>query len=178
LNNDIVFEDSCYNSPALFSLQDSTGLSGVRWDFGDPNTGLNNTSTIFSPSHTFSDSGAYSVRAIVQINCREDTLFKTIVITNCDTSDCKISIPNAFTPNNDGANDTFQPISKCPLEEYVCTIYNRWGELIFQTINPKEPWDGKKFGLECTSDVYVYVITCKTATVPLKTYTDEVTLVR
>ncbi len=66
--------------------------------------------------------------------------------------------PNAFTPNGDNINDRFQPLLKCPATDYHLTIYDRWGEKVFETRNPDDSWDGtinKKSGL---ADTYAWVL--------------------
>lgn len=66
-------------------------------------------------------------------------------------------LPNAFTPNGDGINDVFLPVANVvDLELYVLRIYDRWGRLLFETIDPWEGWDGTVGGQEMPDGVYVY----------------------
>jgi gliding motility-associated-like protein len=89
-------------------------------------------------------------------------------LSNCTTTDslivredCYMHIPNVFSPNDDGVNDFFCPrnlIAK-GLVKFKMSIYNRWGQLIFETINiDGRGWDGKFNGLPQTQGVYVYKI--------------------
>jgi gliding motility-associated-like protein len=65
--------------------------------------------------------------------------------------------PNAFTPNGDGINDVFQPIGNViDLESYDLAIYDRWGQLIFQTKDPWTGWDGTAGGSIMPNGVYVF----------------------
>ena len=75
------------------------------------------------------------------------------VILNCD-----IYIPTAFSPNNDGINDlfNFMPIN---LLSYELRIYDRWGELVFDTNDIAKNWDGTYKGQPCPLDTYVYYAT-------------------
>lgn len=66
-------------------------------------------------------------------------------------------IPNAFTPNGDGLNDTFEP-KMSNIETYKIMIFNRWGELIFTSNDPSNQWDGTVNSNEVQIDVYVYKI--------------------
>lgn len=66
--------------------------------------------------------------------------------------------PNAFTPNGDGDNDRFLPLLYCPLTDYLFRVYNRWGEMMFETRNPGEGWDGTFNGLDAPSDAYVWLV--------------------
>ena len=81
-----------------------------------------------------------------------DTLSFEIVGTLFD-------IPNVFTPNRDGVNDTFGPVAPEGVEFsfYRCKIFNRWGELVFESDSFADPWDGRYKGKPATSDVYVYL---------------------
>ena len=65
------------------------------------------------------------------------------------------NIPNAFTPNGDGLNDTFRPVTDYDrFSKYSIVIYNSWGQRIFETTNPAEGWNGR----DAASGVYVWVI--------------------
>lgn len=74
-------------------------------------------------------------------------------------NDCVSSyyIPSAFTPNKDGINETFKP-NLVNFENYKCTLYNRWGEKIFESENPNIGWDGYYNGQLCEQGQYFYVI--------------------
>ncbi|HZG00125.1 MAG TPA: choice-of-anchor L domain-containing protein, partial [Chitinophagales bacterium] len=50
-------------------------------------------------------------------------------------------VPNAFSPNNDGRNDNFQVIH-CGIENFEMNVYNRWGNLVYQSNDPDDGWDG------------------------------------
>ncbi|PCH93468.1 MAG: hypothetical protein COB85_07020 [Bacteroidetes bacterium] len=77
--------------------------------------------------------------------------------------DYTLFMPNAFTPNGDGINDTFFPLGigfTDPKFEYTMHIYNRWGDTIFKTDDINNPWDGKanNGNKQAQSDVYIWVI--------------------
>jgi gliding motility-associated-like protein len=60
----------------------------------------------------------------------------------------RLTVPNAFTPNGDGLNDVFTPIisNSDQVKYYRFEVYNRWGQLIFESNKPGEGWDGKYKG--------------------------------
>ncbi len=58
---------------------------------------------------------------------------------NCD---CAVYMPNSFTPNNDLLNDFLLPACECGFTRYQFKVFNRWGDLIFETNDSKEPWIG------------------------------------
>lgn len=71
-------------------------------------------------------------------------------------------VPNAFTPNNDGKNDVFLPVgSAYDPTSYELWIFNRWGDLVFHTTNPKEGWDGSYQGSEYYVEDQVFVYKLK-----------------
>lgn len=71
----------------------------------------------------------------------------------------EIFIPTIFTPNSDGKNDTFKPnITFVSENNYVFVIYNRWGEIIFETKNIYKSWDGKFKGNPVAEGTYIYYL--------------------
>ena len=94
-------------------------------------------------------------------------------------SSCKVYIPSAFTPNNDGLNDYFKVSGTSEITEFDMNIYNRWGEIVFSTKNKDVGWDGKYKGVELSSAVYIYVIKYKEINSDTKqTRKGTVTLIR
>jgi gliding motility-associated-like protein len=71
---------------------------------------------------------------------------------------CKVYIPTAFTPNNDGLNDRFAIIGAAYVSRFKMQIFNRYGQLLFETENPFAGWDGTRKGLQQDAGNYVYRI--------------------
>ncbi|MGB2190299.1 MAG: lectin-like domain-containing protein [Flavobacteriales bacterium] len=71
-----------------------------------------------------------------------DTLSKSFEVT-LDYCECPVYVPNAFTPDNDGANDLFKPVLGCEPDSYQLEIFNTWGDIIFATDNPETGWFGQ-----------------------------------
>ncbi|MFN8864441.1 MAG: PKD domain-containing protein [Flavobacteriales bacterium] len=76
--------DSCVQSAQVFTISNTSELNAVQWNFGDPDSGPDNTSSQFSPSHVFSGPGVYTVSAIAQSECVSDTLSLAVEIILCD----------------------------------------------------------------------------------------------
>ena len=93
--------------------------------------------------------GRYLVKAVVEDCVLEDS----ITVRWCEPC---LAIPNAFTPNGDGVNDFFSPILQCPFPAYRLQVFNRWGQLIFETDDPKQGWDGAFNDEPAPSEVYFY----------------------
>ena len=75
-----------------------------------------------------------------------------------NTPQCKLITPNAFTPNDDGVNDFFKlSISNdCETSSYSFKIYDRWGRLVFEAIDPTSEWDGTYDGQQLKEGVYLW----------------------
>jgi gliding motility-associated-like protein len=95
----------------------------------------------------------------------ENTTYCVIVSdsSGCRDTDCvnvnvsSFYIPNAFSPNNDDLNDRFRP-SIAEVHNYEFSVFNRWGEKIFESTDPDEGWDGNYKGEKCEEGVYVYSV--------------------
>ncbi len=114
-------------------------------------------STITDYEHfpNFGIAGCYAVTAV-------DTFFNESAFSNIVCKDnCPIyNLPNVFTPNQDGANDMFIPYPYCFIESIEIQVFNRWGNLVFETTDPDINWDGKNLqGKDLAEGVYFY--TCK-----------------
>lgn len=72
---------------------------------------------------------------------------------------CKFDLPNAFTPNGDGRNDYFAPVSVSELKIIDFSIYNRWGQLVYKGFGSDARWDGKLKSKELAQGIYNYRIT-------------------
>jgi gliding motility-associated-like protein len=79
------------------------------------------------------------------------------ILVNYRNCDPLISVPNAFTPNNDGRNDSFRAVG-VNITNYRMQLFDRWGELIFTSDDPGVGWDGTKNGASCSNDIYVWSI--------------------
>lgn len=71
---------------------------------------------------------------------------------------CEVYVPNAFSPNKDGINESFGASFNCPIQNYYMVIYSLWGERIFESHNTSVKWDGTFKGEPCQSDLYLYRI--------------------
>ena len=75
---------------------------------------------------------------------------------------CDIYVPSAFTPNNDTRNDLFKASYGENISKFKMEIYNRYGELVFETDNIKNGWDGNKKGRLQPAGAYVWMIKYRT----------------
>jgi|GEM_PF-1488183 len=105
------------------------------------------------PEIKFDSSGHY----ILRVESNGCTLDDSVLIKLADCS-CIIYIPNAFTPDNNGLNETFSPSISCVPEKYSMQIFNRWGELIFESLTIEKGWDGTYKNKPSEPGVYVFII--------------------
>lgn len=133
--------------PTINFTNQSIGAVNYEWDFGDASY-----SNDFHTSHDYGEPGYYDVILIAtnHFGC-SDTAVVTIEIEDAFT----FYVPNAFTPNGDGTNDVFGPEVFGQLE-YKFLIFDRWGQLMFESTDPSEKWDGTFNGKEVPMDVYVW----------------------
>jgi gliding motility-associated-like protein len=124
-------------NPDVSFLNLSTGSDQWLWSFGDM---ANSISTIENPTFSYADTGTYVVSLVSTSNLGcTDTSSQMLTVLPMLT----FYIPNSFTPNGDGINDGFMPITMgIELDGYVFSIYNRWGQLVFSSNNPRKAWDG------------------------------------
>jgi len=123
--------------PEIAFINQSVNASTYYWDFGD---GTNSVSV--SSIHDFGhDIGNYSVTLYAySLGGCYDSMFLTVNIYE----DIIYYVPNTFTPNFDGTNDIFLPIlsSGLDLTNYKLLIFNRWGEVVFESNDPSVGWNG------------------------------------
>lgn len=101
--------------------------------------------------------GIYSL-LITNNNC---TASDTINIENCGSA---LFCPSAFSPNSDGLNDRYSTKCQGILYTYRISIFNRWGQLVYDSDNPLEGWDGTFAGSVCPVGVYTYAISYSVGT--------------
>jgi len=161
-----------------FADQSLGNVVSWSWDFGDGDTVLNAGPGGANPTHVYIDTGTYNIEQIIknQFFC-SDTSEGTIVIM----SDYIFHIPNSFTPNEDGINETFIPQGiGLDGKSFEMFIYNRWGDLVFKTDDINIPWDGKANDGRKMAQEGVYVWMVFTSDLELKKHKHigHVTLLR
>ncbi|MDX1407656.1 MAG: gliding motility-associated C-terminal domain-containing protein, partial [Saprospiraceae bacterium] len=97
--------------------------------------------------------GCYAVTA-VDMHGNESAFSNIVCVENCPFYE----LPNAFTPNGDGSNDEFVPFAYRFVDRVDFKVFNRWGQLVFQTSDPDINWDGTNLrGTDLSDGVYHYV---------------------
>jgi len=128
----------------------------IRWlyDFGS-----NRSSTLPEPTYTFPDTGQYLVQQVVtHASGCQDTAQAIIDVI----PEIRYFLPNAFTPNNDGSNEVYRGKGKLDgIRDFEMVVFNRWGEVIFETDDPMNGWNGRKnnTGEPVPQGVYMVLVT-------------------
>ena len=176
--NEVPVKASIEGSDYICRPSDSASFKDVSsgtirdwlWDFGN---GV--TSTLQNPPVQYYAIGSgnfnYTVRLIVadSSGCADSTFHLLTVEDNC-----YIAVPNAFTPNGDGLNDFLYPLNAYKAKDLVFRVFNRYGELLFETTDWTKKWDGNKGGQPMPPDVYVWTLNYRDQTgrmISLKGYT-------
>lgn len=113
----------------------NTGAQQIVFEQNNPDSAIAGCYYLTAVDSTGNES--LKTNAICQENCPEYTL------------------PNIFTPNGDDINDFFEPIKNRYVKSIELAVYNRWGQLVFETDKPEIKWDGNKL----SDGVYYYVCT-------------------
>jgi gliding motility-associated-like protein len=132
----------------------ATGGGSYSWF---PTSGLSCTdcpNPVASPTTTT----AYCVTVTDAGGCQDSACMIVYVEIPCPTND-DFSVPNAFSPNRDGHNDKFSVAGWSPcMKQYLITIYDRWGEKVFETTDAYDSWDGTYKDKPLDAGVFVYYI--------------------
>jgi gliding motility-associated-like protein len=140
-------------------------LNAVSWEY------LVERNSFFSPdfSYSFEEGGQFEITLWVfsENGCPDSTTRMVFV------SDHIFFAPNAFTPDGDGLNDTFTPVV-IGAREYELIIFDRWGQVVFNTTDPKAYWSGENVH----PGVYLYTARIKEWGALSKEYNGHISLLR
>lgn len=158
------------NQPLQFNA-----MGGEQYSW-TPATNLNRTD-VFNPVGVYTgnfDSITYYVTVADANNCTDvDSIRVKVFRTNP-----QVFVPSAFTPNGDGRNDIFRPLAVGFTKLDYFRVYNRWGQLVFETQTNERGWDGRINGQQQGSNTYVWVVKGTDYTGKVVTAKGTVTLIR
>lgn len=117
-------------------------------------------------TYEVNEAGTYSVTVTNVCDAMSDTVEVTL-----DQCDCPVYVPNAFTANVDSRNAGFRPVFDCAYDEYLLQIFNRWGELIWESTDPQESWDGGGSSPDASNPTSVYVWRLRLRPITVSEYT-------
>ena len=163
------------SDPTVHFTDQSTGATAWNWNFGDV---MNSGSALQNFSFIYPDTGCYKVKLNVSnaSGCTDSTTADV-----CILPDWMLYIPNCFTPDDNGVNDIFMPIGLGIDEDHFeMWIFDRWGNLVFQTEDFHKGWNGRAMnGNEIVQvDTYVYKINCQDEFGGLHNYIGKVSVIK
>jgi gliding motility-associated-like protein len=110
-------------------------------------------------TYNVTEAGTYNV-SINNNTCTGKTSTPVVVTFKDCPSDIEIFVPTAFTPNNNFANDNLQPYFLNVRELNYFKVYNRWGQLVFETNTIGKGWDGNIKGVKQPTETYTWILEC------------------
>jgi gliding motility-associated-like protein len=137
----------------------SAFANGYEWTFGDAST-----TNEEHPIHTYStDPSTYDVQLVAFGTPGDPNCVDTAVMTIEILDELLFHIPNTFTPDQDDFNETFQPVFISGFDPYDFTllIFDRWGEILFESHDATVGWDGKYGGKIVKDGTYIWKIDFK-----------------
>jgi len=154
--NVVISENKVVKIPS--SLGDTTSCLGgqVLVDGTSPNATQYYWADGYStPQRIIDKAGPYTLT--VSNECSTDTKIINVTFNECP---CKLNIPNAFSPNDDGLNEIFKPVFECEPnpKQYTFKIYDRYGGVVFQSNNIMKGWDGKKQQVQLPVGIYLWIV--------------------
>ena len=153
----------------------SFGATDYTWIFGD-GTPYN---TEISPTHSYPVQFA-STYEVILIAADSNGCIDTAVNIIQINEDFSVYIPNTITIDGNDVNESFLPVftDYSQIKKYRLVIYDRWGELIWQTNDYNEPWDGRAFGKNCQDGIYTWKLIYEDVKLGNRIMVGHVTLLR
>jgi gliding motility-associated-like protein len=141
-----------YNYKPVFSLGPDKTICNSNTLLLDP--GIDNANYTWQdgssfPTYIVRQSGIYSVNISNQCGSLSDTLA-------IQKGGCELYIPNSFSPNGNGENDLFRPLTFGNFNFYEFAIFNRYGKIVFQSKDPLKGWDGNYQNKKQDAGTYVW----------------------
>jgi len=161
--------------PEIFFYNLTTGATSYIWAFDTHGDSI--LSVEEGPSYVFpSDSGVYHVclEAFSNQGCPGNICYDVQIL-----EELLVFVPNAFTPDGKNGNETFYPVlTGVQTTNYRFMVFNRWGQLLFETSEPNVGWNGTYNGILSEQDTYVWKLNLKDELGDKHTYTGHITLLR
>jgi gliding motility-associated-like protein len=156
-------QNVCSGEEVIFTFPYS-GVGIFQWqvDTGNGFEDIQNSGNISG-----SGSGTLTLKSVEDIY--NEAIFRCVISGGCQgevlTKEAQLKVkpfvlpdaPNAFSPNGDGINDTFFPVTSCNDEIFKLVIYNRWGTLVFESESIDKVWDGTSSGNKLSDGIYFFI---------------------
>jgi gliding motility-associated-like protein len=134
--------DTVICSGEFLDIRPKQSFESYRWNTGQT-----------SNSIEIRDSGMYILQVVDTNGCTD----KDSILVKIKSCPVKIFFPNAFTPNKDGKDDIYKPVLFARPVLYRFDIYNRWGQLVFESRDPETGWDGRTKNIEQDTGTFIWI---------------------
>ncbi len=145
---------ACPNEVASFVDQSTGPVFSWNWDFGNGSS----SNQQIPGEQQYVSTGREKEVPITLIISDGVSCYDTIVKPILVVPSCVIAVPSAFTPNNDGKNDWLYPSNAYKASELMFRVYNRFGQVVFETRDWTKRWDGTFKGKQLETGSYVYFL--------------------
>jgi gliding motility-associated-like protein len=163
ISGDPQSQNVCSGEDVVFNFPYS-GVGIFQWqvDTGNGFEDVQNSTII-----TGSETGTLTLKTISDLY--NEAIFRCVITGGCQgeviTKEAQLIVkpfimpnaPNVFSPNGDGINDTFFPVTSCNEEIFKLMIYNRWGTLVFESESIDKVWDGTSSGNKLSDGIYFFI---------------------
>lgn len=139
--HDFIFTDTTICQPGSIQLEPEGDFISWRWSTGET-----------TPAIKVMKEGIYTLAVTDRNHCTGDAQI-TVKTKPCPNH---IYFPNAFSPNGDGRNDVFKPVITGNPLQYRLSVYNRWGQKVFETTHPALGWNGSIGSVRQPAGIYVW----------------------
>jgi len=153
---------------------DAYGIGSWLWNFNDPTNDV--PSNLQNPTHSYGDTGTFcATLTVTNVHGCKDSVTECLVIGPQFT----LYIPDAFSPNGDGHNETFTAKGTFIIS-FKMYIFDRWGMMLYETDDMNKGWNGTVNGgtRVCQEDTYVYMIQAVDMNQGKHNYIGKVTLLK
>ena len=145
-DSEVEFIDQSFGASEYFYVFDHYSFSSTQANF----------------SHEYTISGSdYPIQVVANSYGCKDSIRAQVFV-----EPFSLYVPNTFVPDNDGVNDVFYSVTDFEITEWEFSIYNRWGSLVFTSLEYGEYWDGTYNGVICPDGTYAYQIKYKSCANP------------
>lgn len=147
----------CAKDLAAFTDNSTGGAINYRWNFGDVHySSEQNPSPFNFPSNGGEKKHKVSLTITDDAGCSDSAVAEVVVVGNCN-----IMVPSAFSPNKDGRNDELYPSNAFNADELVFRVFNRFGQIVFESRDWTRKWDGNVNGQTQPVGTYVWTLSYK-----------------
>jgi gliding motility-associated-like protein len=160
------------NTPIIFTNQSSSDAVRFVWDFGDGDTTAQNTLDTTQHLYNVTDTFNVCLVAFNQYGCSDTVCHPVATLIHP-----LLDVPNAFTPGRFGQNGVVKVVG-FGITHLVFRIYNRWGQMVFQSNDQDLGWDGTYQGKLQPMDVYGYTLEAQFSNGTHVNKRGDITLVR